>query len=206
MKKKEKELFNRIEIITKLIDKDILEKNKINIKLMYKKNLIYESASGFLQLIELSEADQEDFTQINKVIIKYLKEPTDSSIIEFCFKLMQNYNIEFNEETNYNFLKLLNIFKDKIYIVQFLLDNTLQKFNDLINYFDKMNWEKEDIISLIECKLFFNKYINKKSKDKEIIKSFINGSVENNTFEENFKKLIKCFDIIKNIFPLLENN
>ena len=204
--KKEKELFNRIEIITKLIDKDILEKNKINIKLMYKKNLIYESASGFLQLIELSEADQEDFTQINKVIIKYLKESADSSIIEFCFKLMQNYNIEFNEETNYNFLKLLNIFKDKIYIVQFLLDNTLQKFNDLINYFDKMNWEKEDIISLIECKLFFNKYINKKSKDKEIIKSFINGSVENNTFEENFKKLIKCFDIIKNIFPLLENN
>ena len=186
-----------------IIDKDNLVKELL---IVSKKNLIYESADGFLQLIEMTEAEQEDFTHINKTIIKYLKEPTDVNIIEFSLELMKNYEIEFNEDTNYYYLKLLKMLKGKKNIVKFLLDNTLQKFNELIDYFTKMKWDKGNIPCLIECKIFFDKYINKKSTDKEIIKSFINGSLENKTFEENLKKLINSFDFIENVFPFLENN
>ena len=186
-----------------IIDKDNLVKELL---IVSKKNLIYESADGFLQLIEMTEAEQEDFTHINKTIIKYLKEPTDVNIIEFSLELMKNYEIEFNEDTNYYYLKLLKMLKGKKNIVKFLLDNTLKKFNELIDYFTKMKWDKGNIPCLIECKIFFDKYINKKSTDKEIIKSFINGSLENKTFEENLKKLINSFDFIENVFPFLENN
>ena len=63
---------------------------------------------------------------------------------------------------------------------------------------------KDNIPNLVECKLFFDKIINKNKKDKDIIKSFINGISEFENIEENFRKLINNFEVISELMPIME--
>ena len=206
-----KEEINNIE---KEIDKlseqyeiDIIaNKNKLieELKLIYKKNTIYDTVKYFLSFIEMTEVEQEDFTQINKIIIKYLQNPTDVNIIKFSLDLLKNYGIEFKDDTNYKFLRIFDIFKNRKDIFDFLLNITLKKCQDFLDYFDKNKLVKDNIPNLVECKHFFDKIINKNKKDKDIIKSFICGISEFESIEENFKKLINSFDIISDLIPILE--
>ena len=98
------------------------------LKLINKKNIIYVTVKYFLSFIEMTEVDQEDFTQINKAIIKYLKNPTDINVIKFSIQLLKNYNIEFNGDTNYKLLKIFDIFKNCKYIFDFLLNIIYSSF------------------------------------------------------------------------------
>jgi len=202
------EIKNLGEEIDKLISQyeinSNIDKNKLvnEFLLVSKKNLIYESAENFLSFIEMSEVEQEEFTLINKTIVKYLKEPKDINVIELSLELLKNYDIKFEEDTNYKYIKILDIIKNKKDIVKFLLDITLKKCQDLIDYFDKNKLYKGDIPSLLVCKEFFDKYINKNNKDKDIIKNLINGISVSENLELNLKKLVSNFDVIYNMANL----
>jgi len=202
------EIKNLGEEIDKLISQyeinsNIDKKKLVNeFLLVLKKNLIYESAENFLSFIEMSEVEQEEFTLINKTIVKYLKEPKDINVIELSLELLKNYGIEFKEDTNYKYIKILDIIKNKKDIVKFLLDITLKKCQDLIDFFDKNKLDKGDIPSLLVCKEFFDKYINKNNKDKDIIKNLINGIALSENLELNLKKLVINFDAIYNMANL----
>ena len=185
-------------LITQYEINSIIDKNKLvnDLLLVAKKNLIYKSVVDFISFIEMTHVEQEEFTRINKAIVKYLKEPKDIYVIELSLELLKNYEIEFKEDTNYKYLKILDMIKNKKNIIQFVLDISLQKIESLIDYFDKNKFDKGDFPCLLECKKFFNKYFDKNSKDKDTIKRFINGTSECETFELNLKKLIDNFDII----------
>ena len=185
----------------------IVNKKKLidELKLIYKKNIIYDSVKFFLSFIEMTEVEQEDFTQINKTIFKYLKNPTDINVIKLSIKLLKNYDIEFNDDSNYKFLRIFNIFKNRKYILEFLLNITLKKCQDFLDYFDKNKLVKENIPNLVECKQFFDKIINKNKKDKDIIKSFIHEISEFPNIEENLNKLTNNFDIISELIQILED-
>ena len=201
-----------IKNISKEIDKiivqykiNIINKEKLihELILVYKKNLIYESIEKFLSFIDITKVQQEEFTHINKVIIKYLKNPSDVKTIEFCLELLKNYGIEFKEESNYRILEIIDIIKNKNNIIEFLLNISLEKCKDLLkyifDYFQKKNLNKENIPNLVECKNFINKIINKNIKDKDIIKSLFNAISEFKNIEMNLRKLMKNFDLISYI-------
>ena len=182
----------------------IIDKKKLvnEFLLVSKKNLIYNSVDDFISFIEMTEVEQEEFTQMNKTIVKYLKDPKDINVIELSLELLKNYDIEFKEGTNYQYLKILDMIKNKKNIIQFVINTTLQQIEKLIDYFDKNKWDKGDLPCLLECKKFFNKYFDKNSKDKEIIRSFINGISQSETFEVNLQKLIDNFESIYNMANL----
>ena len=194
------------------IDK-LIEQYKLNLNrdklvhdlmLISKKNIIYNMAEDFLSLIEMTKVEQEEFTQINKTIVKYLGNPIDVNVIELSMELLKNYDIEFNEESNYKYLELLDLLKKKNNIIEFLLEITLKKCIDLLDFFDKNNYEKGDITSLVECKTFFDKFLKNNIKDKDIIKSFINELSQSEGLEIEFSKLINSYDVILNMLPMIE--
>ena len=196
--------------IDKLIDQYklnvILDKDKLvkDLLLISKKNIIYNCAEDFLSLIDLTKVEQEEFTQINKTIVKYLKNPTDINVIEFSIELLKNYDIQFEEESNYCYLKLLDMIKNKNDIIELLINTTLQKCKDLIDFFEKNGFEKGDITSLIECKTFFDNFANNKTKDKDIVKSFIDEMSKSKNIEIEFNKFINSYDVIISMLPMVE--
>ena len=192
----------------------LIEQNKINtirdkdrmaneLILISKKNIIFECVENFVFFIENTGVEQEEFTQINKTIIKYLKKPSDINVIDLSLELLKNYNIEFNNNTNYKFLNVLNMLKNKKNIIQFLIN---VKIDNFIDYFNRNNLEKGNIDSLIECKNFFDKVFSKHIKDKELIKNFINNINESNKIEENFINLVYNFDVIIDFYNFMDLN
>ena len=152
----------------------------------------------------MTKVEQEEFTQINKTIIKYLKNPTDINVIEFSIELLKNYDIQFDEESNYCYLKLLDMIKNKNDIIELLINTTLKKCKDLIDFFEKNGFEKGDITSLIECKTFFDNFTNNKTKDKDIVKSFIDEMSKSKNIETEFNKFINSYDVIISMLPMVE--
>ena len=200
-----KELNNIGEEIDKLIEQNELNTsiNRINkdqivndFLLISKVKEIYDCAVNFEWFIEKTEVKQEEFTQINKTIIKYLEHPMDVHVIELSEELMKNYDIEFNNNTNYSFLNILKMLKDKNDIIDFMKKVNTKNINE---YFEKHYFEKGYIDSVVECKKIFDNILNKDIKDKDMIKTFINNVKESDDIETSFLNVCYNFDEI-NVF------
>ena len=85
-----------------------------------------------------------------------------------------------------------------------MIEITLKKCQDVLEFFLRENLDTGNIPCLIKCKEFFDNFLNKNSKDIDIIKSFINVTLGNENLEINLRKLINGFDIISNMILLVE--
>ena len=193
------------EEINKIIEKNninIINKDEIINKLIIisKKDLIYDSANLFLSFIEMMNAEQEEFTAMNRTISYYLIHPKDIDVIQLSLELFKNYDIEFKEDTNYKYLHVLNLIKDKKDIIQFLLNISLSDCTEMLDFFKRNQISTEKIYCLVECKKFFNNFLNINNKDKDVIKCFINKFSESDNLESNFINLIENFYKIKKIY------
>ena len=148
----------------------------------------------------MMNAEQEEFTAMNRTISYYLIHPKDIDVIQLSLELFKNYDIEFKEDTNYKYLHVLNLIKDKKDIIQFLLNISLSDCTEMLDFFKRNQISTEKIYCLVECKKFFNNFLNINNKDKDVIKCFINKFSESDNLESNFINLIENFYKIKEIF------
>ena len=191
-------------------DKIVSEKDKekkINIlKYIWKKDLIYNFSIIFQSILTKLKYKKTEFTSVNNLILKYLKAPKNINIIKVCLEFYKNYEIELNEDVNFEFYKSIKLITNMNEIIDYLLNIDeeivqikLKELDDTQN--DDYFYIKNILEKLIKFKIFieiFSSNNNKKYiKDIDIIRTFFGELNNSEEIINNCVSIIYNYNIIK---------
>ena len=204
------EVENLMELNNNNNDKIVSEKDKekkINIlKYIWKKDLIYNFSIIFQSILTKLKYKKTEFTSVNNLILKYLKAPKNINIIKVCLEFYKNYEIELNEDVNFEFYKSIKLITNMNEIIDYLLNIDeeivqikLKELDDTQN--DDYFYIKNILEKLIKFKIFieiFSSNNNKKYiKDIDIIRTFFGELNNSEEIRNNFVSIIYNYNIIK---------
>ena len=185
--------------------KEEIEKLLSFLKYIWKKDLLYNFSILFQKIVEKEYIKKTEFFSVNSIINKNLKSNKKIKVIQLSIDLYKNYNIEFNEETNFDFFKKIKSIPNINDIVDFLLNSNTQnlknKLNELENnnYFD-YTYTINILRNLIDFKTFLDSILYNIYEDKKIASEFINVLLQSKEYQKNLTTVIFNFPLISTNF------
>ena len=186
-------------------EKEEIEKLLIFLKYIWKKYLIYNFSILFRKIIEKEHVKKSEFYLVNNTISKNLKSNKKIKVIQLSIDLYKNYNIEFNEETNFNFFKNIKLIKNVDEIVDFLINSNTQSIKNKLNEYEENNYYDYNLMigilsKLVDFKIFLDSIISDIPEDKNIISHFMNELFQSKEYQEALITLIDKFILVSSIF------
>ena len=181
--------------------KEEIEKLLSFLKYIWKKDLLYNFSILFQKIVEKEYIKKTEFFSVNNIINKNLKSNKKIKVIQLSIDLYKNYNIEFNEETNFDFFKKIKSIPNINDMVDFLLNSDTQnlknKLNELENnnYFD-YTYTINILRNLIDFKTFLDSILYNIYEDKKIASEFINILLQSKEYQKNLTTVIFNFPLI----------
>ena len=198
-------LDNEIENLKSFINAKFEEKNELiisKLKLIWKKDLIYNFSIIFKLIIGKKYFKKTEFTAVNNLIYKYLELPNNINIISVCYEFFKNYKIELNEDIYFDFYKSIKLVRNMEEIIHYLINIDIQmviiKFNEYDDNED--NYIKDALEKLINFKIFIESILSNSkghTKDLDIIKTFINELNDSNEYKKDLVSIFHNFNLIK---------
>ena len=195
------------------------EKEKIlnNLKYIWKKDVIYNFSILFKLILQKKNFKKTEFTSVNNLISKYLKDPKNINIIKVCLEFYKNYGIELNEEKYFDFFKSFKSINNMNDIVHFLINADLQSIKTKIKEFEEdgykdYNYRGDFLVKLMN---FINsienilKNIDIDAKDLNIIRNYVKELLDSNENKDDFISIFNNFELIKKLInnkKIIKNN
>ena len=175
------------------------------LKYIWKKDLIYNFSILFQKIIDKDYIKKTEFSSVNDIINKNLKSNKKIKVIQLSIDLYKNYNIEFNEETNFDFFKKIKLTPNIDEIVDFLLKSNTQNLKNKLNELEENNYFDyaytiNALRNLIDFKTFLDSILYNIYEDKKIASEFMNILLQTKEHRENLIAVIFNFSLISTTF------
>ena len=199
----DEEIENLIELNKEESLSDEKKDKMVNIlKIIWKKDLIYNFSILFNVILSQTENKKTEFTTLINLICKYLRSPKNINIIKVCLQFYSNYQIELKEEIYFDLFKSIKSVKNMSEIANFLfyIDNNLIQIK-LKEYSDDQNHDdiKDILEKLIKFKISIESFFtntNNGVKDIDIINNFMDKLKNSEEIRNSFIIILRNYDLI----------
>ena len=185
------------------VSEEKIEKMRNILKIIWKKDLIYNFSILFKVILSKIENKKTEFTSINNLICKYLEAPKNIKIIKVCLEFYRNYQIDLNEDIYFEFFKSIKLIKNMSEISNFLIDIDTDLIPIKLNQYSD-NQYHDNIKDILEKLIKFKKSLQSITtntniivKDIDIINNFINKMKNSEEIRKVFISILYDFDLIK---------
>ena len=208
-----KNLSEEIENLMEFNKDGSKKEKKINtLKIIWKKDLLCNFSIIFKLILTTKENKKTEFTSVNNLICKYLESPKNINIIKVCLDFYKNYEIELNEDKNFEFFRAIKLIKNMNEIAFLLFNVTAKEIqNKLTEYddnalYDDFNYIKGVLEKFIRFKIFIDSISSndiKNPKDIDIIRTFVDALNGSEEIRNDFISIIYDYHLIKDEFKII---